>query len=679
MASVRFVVQHDTIYGYNLRIWIAGNRGGEAGSESFDMVCKGDDGSITWEVTLHGVRGEPCVVGQRWSYKYYFYHPEDEGTKNFFEDGANRELLVERTETLQTDVWRQHTEHYLECEFSDVHGNKVSRAAHDRGCPLYLHVWFFPFSKQYVDEWGEVPMELHLKREGQNEVEDCWEHFMFHLKRYRGRFELSLIPLYVTHEYWNVGKVLLAEVNFVMHGEKESGRSGVSNALCGSKWRYQVFNWYEGWVGRRAVLGAPDPFEDDRHLSVRSLNVSVKPNIWCNFTRSDGARDSILYLIHCAQTSIHTSMYNINDPDVAGALVGAFKRGVDVQILTSSKFCQPEWYLNEQFKRFVAEGIPITAIMHDDPDYNRRLVVKQIHSQEDPEDRKDAKLAKGKFFKDSENDLFFKEVFNGETLPEGLELGPLITNHTKFAIFDRSRVVTGSCNWEIRAFDGNSENFVFIEHREVAEVYECMFQSVRGRAPLAVPNMHESSLIKVYYSRWWGQCMIAPFCRAIDAAKQRIDMSMFIIRRLKQYDPGENYGQGKNWDLFDSLIGAKNRGVNIWIILEANCHDGGKYRDRMIPEDKEHRELMAAGIRCHKIRPVHDSNKFACLHHKFMTIDNWITVTGSFNFWGPSLTSDDDLIMIKDNELAYRYQAEMKRLVDWYLPQHSLEFQKRNW
>merc|ERR1712113_263097 len=102
------------------------------------------------------------------------------------------------------------------------------------GCPLYAHIYFFPRNKKYAEEFGEMPMEFNIKRHGQNGLDDVWEHFVFRLKRCNGRFELGQIPIYATHEFMNVGKVMLVEFNTVMFDEDQYGNPQASCSLRGS-------------------------------------------------------------------------------------------------------------------------------------------------------------------------------------------------------------------------------------------------------------------------------------------------------------------------------------------------------------------------------------------------------------------------------------------------------------
>src|SRR5882724_5719595 len=103
-----------------------------------------------------------------------------------------------------------------------------------------------------------------------------------------------------------------------------------------------------------------------------------------------------------------------------------------------------------------------------------------------------------------------------------------------------------------------------------------------------------------------------PILDAIDAAKKTIRIKMFVFS-----DP----------DLIRSVIAAKNRGVQVRVMLNPARRDG------KVENEETRKSLEAAGIE------VIDSNPdFGVTHEKSMTIDDEITFIKSLNWVTKNLT-----------------------------------------
>jgi phosphatidylserine/phosphatidylglycerophosphate/cardiolipin synthase-like enzyme len=98
-----------------------------------------------------------------------------------------------------------------------------------------------------------------------------------------------------------------------------------------------------------------------------------------------------------------------------------------------------------------------------------------------------------------------------------------------------------------------------------------------------------------------------------------------------------------------ALIDAKNRGVEVKVIIEEENAYG---------QGSEYRMLKEAGV---DIRL--DGNP-ALMHHKFMVVDGEITVTGSYN-WSTAAEdrNDENFVVIRDRSVAERFMQEFNRLL----------------
>jgi phospholipase D len=101
--------------------------------------------------------------------------------------------------------------------------------------------------------------------------------------------------------------------------------------------------------------------------------------------------------------------------------------------------------------------------------------------------------------------------------------------------------------------------------------------------------------------------------------------------------------------LADALIKAKNRGVEVIVVLE---------RSQVGSRSYTHINLMLANI------TVKLDGNPAYMHHKFAVIDGVIVITGSYN-WTDSAEdrNDENLIIIADGRVAEKYIKEFRRVL----------------
>jgi phosphatidylserine/phosphatidylglycerophosphate/cardiolipin synthase-like enzyme len=248
------------------------------------------------------------------------------------------------------------------------------------------------------------------------------------------------------------------------------------------------------------------------------------------------------------------------------------------------------------------------------------------------------------------------------------------SNHTKFAVFDGKAVTTGSYNWETRSAEDNNENMMILRSPEVAAQYLEMFRAIGGGPQIDRP-VDPSSKLNIYYSQQHDVPKV--ICQELDRAEKDITVSMFTLRTLK-----DNDGQ----DVLDALVRAKQRGVNVTVVLEKNIADAGEYYGRTTPNDLTDERLAEHGIEIVKIHTNYNNNKYAAMHHKFAVIDGETTLTGPYNWYSGSKVSDDDLVLVRDKTVANRYLGEVNNLRHHYdtdfdpksVPQTRVDFAINN-
>jgi phosphatidylserine/phosphatidylglycerophosphate/cardiolipin synthase-like enzyme len=100
--------------------------------------------------------------------------------------------------------------------------------------------------------------------------------------------------------------------------------------------------------------------------------------------------------------------------------------------------------------------------------------------------------------------------------------------------------------------------------------------------------------------------------------------------------------------LATALISAKERGVEVRVVIE---------RERAYEQGSEYPRLKSAGV---DVRLDGNPNS---MHHKFMVIDGYIVVTGSYN-WSSAAEdrNDENIVVIIDKDVAQRFVQEFERV-----------------
>ena len=198
--------------------------------------------------------------------------------------------------------------------------------------------------------------------------------------------------------------------------------------------------------------------------------------------------------------------------------------------------------------------------------------------------------------------------------------------HQKFMILG-NRVLTGSTNFTTTGVTKNLNHVVIIDDAEVANAYKKEFREIQqgrfGKASVGHgerPKEARVSGIRV-------KPLFAPdhspemeIMKQILKAKSRIDFAVFTFAQSSGID--------------DALISAHRNGIAIKGILDSR-QSNQKWAAK--------EALKTAGI---KVDVAGNKGKLGKLHHKLMTIDDQISIWGSFNYTGPANTSNDENIVI---------------------------------
>lgn len=158
------------------------------------------------------------------------------------------------------------------------------------------------------------------------------------------------------------------------------------------------------------------------------------------FSPSDKPTKRLLELINTSKRSIHAAVYMITDKTIAEALIEAkTKRGVDVQIVT--------------------DKITYDSIFGKGKLLQEKGIALFIYNEVTP------KPAKSNITNPSKSERFFPN-------------GPIM--HHKFALFDNTKLWTGSFNWTASANRCNQENVVITDEQDVCKRFEGCFDHLKG-------------------------------------------------------------------------------------------------------------------------------------------------------------------------------------------------------
>ena len=236
-----------------------------------------------------------------------------------------------------------------------------------------------------------------------------------------------------------------------------------------------------------------------------------------------------------------------------------------------------------------------------------------------------------------------------DEIPENKKLTSMLM-HNKFIISDNKTIMTGSMNFSRTGFSGfNANNVVIISSPELASYYTKEFEQmysgrfhtlktqIVGGNTFTVGNTR----IGAYFSPQ-DKTVENALVPLVEKAEKYIYLPVFVITHKK---------------LTQSLIDAKNRGVDVKIILDATS---------VRSNHTTHEVLRNAGI------PLKTENYAGKVHNKSMIIDDKYVITGSMNFSNSGENrNDENCLVIENTELAKFYRGWFefiwKKIPDIYL------------
>jgi phosphatidylserine/phosphatidylglycerophosphate/cardiolipin synthase-like enzyme len=239
--------------------------------------------------------------------------------------------------------------------------------------------------------------------------------------------------------------------------------------------------------------------------------------------------------------------------------------------------------------------------------------------------------------------------------------------HTKFVLFDDDLVHSASYNLHFHLWGGNWENGVSFRSRDASLLYRAIYDSIRHGSRVKM-QVDPGKRYNLYYSfgRYEGpDGPVRPqdvIVSEILKARHSIVVCMFELARLK----GTPTPGVPEIDVIEALIQARDRGVQVRIIVNGMMAHRGP---EPAPWDKEYKRplkepierLRSAWIEVYRL--YYWDSIYSPLHHKFAVVDGLTIITGSYNWYEPSLYSDEILTVTRDEALAAAYLEEAELML----------------
>ena len=235
-------------------------------------------------------------------------------------------------------------------------------------------------------------------------------------------------------------------------------------------------------------------------------------------------------------------------------------------------------------------------------------------------------ISNNSYYPDTKNILNIADVISGDE--------PKFLMHNKFMIFDDKSVITGSMNFSQTGLSGFNSNCIFlINSKEIAEIYEKEFtQMINGKfhnrklkSKINMIQIGESQITPLFSPQ--DKIITSNIVPLINSAEKYIYIPAFVITHEK---------------LSNSLISARNRGVDIKIIIDATSTNSMHSKFKVLKENNI---------------PIKVENFAGKIHSKSIIIDDKYIIAGSMNFSNSGENkNDENILIIKDSNFAEYYR-----------------------
>jgi phosphatidylserine/phosphatidylglycerophosphate/cardiolipin synthase-like enzyme len=219
----------------------------------------------------------------------------------------------------------------------------------------------------------------------------------------------------------------------------------------------------------------------------------------------------------------------------------------------------------------------------------------------------------------------------------GLEVrfdDPKVTTHAKTVIVDEEVVFLGSSNWNYPTYAETYQTNVKLVSKKVGRFYGRFFDAVwRGEVPrrVNVPELTSGKTIVPLVSTEKSRAYYRAAKKLIRGAEKSVDLVVFKITRYG------NFGRSKSNLLTEELVKARERGVEIRVVLDVNT-----WSEKINQSNRETALwLLGQGVRSVKL----DSREITT-HSKALIVDGKSVIVGSSNWSYYSLAKNVEIDLV---------------------------------
>ena len=243
----------------------------------------------------------------------------------------------------------------------------------------------------------------------------------------------------------------------------------------------------------------------------------------------------------------------------------------------------------------------------------------------------------------------------------------IVSMHTKFIVFGDDEVHSGSYNLHFHLWGGNWEGGLAYASADAAVIYRHIYHAIRFGLRVRL-DVDPAARHNIYYSfgayRADGS-QLRPqdaIITEIENAGRSIVVCMFEIGPIR----GAPNGRGPETDVIGALIRARDRGVRVRVIVNGMVSHTGPEpepwdKDMPRPLKAPLNRLKDAWIEVYYV--YYHESIHSPLHHKFAVFDEMCVIAGSYNWYEPSLYSDEILTVTRDARIASAFLDETELIL----------------
>lgn len=332
----------------------------------------------------------------------------------------------------------------------------------------------------------------------------------------------------------------------------------------------------------------------------------------------DNLLNPIINFIDGAQKSLNIAVQEIDNKEIAEAIIRAKKRGVRTRVVLEADYLISEKIAPDAF---IAKG--------STHEINRELYNAILRAR-----------------------IRVNSDFNPKIF------------HQKFIIRDSQSVLTGSTNFTDTGVGKNLNHIIIVHDKDVTRNYSREFKEIRNGHFGKFNIGHNHAPKEIMVSGVRVKTLFAPdhnpemeIMKQIAKSKSRVDFAIFTFSKSSGID--------------DELVSVSQRGVKVrGAMFSSQANQTWSAKSTFKGSQAKLFLVPKKGLPNPKPRK---------LHHKIMVIDEQVIIAGSFNYTAPAnLTNDENIIILGDldatdaqeiarqRELAKYVLDDIDRIIEGY-------------